>query len=485
MKSMLRWFIGIGLAGVLFAEEKSPAGQGAGAAAPADVAQMKARETGGLDWDAGADLRVRQEASDNLPKRINAQGEGVTAKNDNYLRIRPRVWGQVKNEDFKLYLRVADGFREYFQPRESRNARPPDEVLVDSLYLDLYNLADGWLDLRIGRQDFFGPDGPVYGAGRVICDGTPFDGSRTIFMDAIKATVKFDEKNSLDLLAIYNSAETEMSWGHPYRTDGSEYKERPLTSIHPASKDMDEYGGGLYFRSRSVPEVPFELYAFYKRETKARLAGGARLPGRNTYTWGLRVMPQLTETLSAEVEGAVQAGEKDGGASTSGYMGYAGLTYRPLIDGSSKPFFTGSLYYLSGDKNRDAEGDNDTAWNPLWARWPQFSEMYVYSFMYGVGYWSNLLYPSLEAGVGFAPGHKVRASVGPMYVAVEDDLGGGNGDLLGWLGVVRYDFPLFKNIFGKRGDLTGHVTAEVLDPGDYYVSDTVAYFLRWEVIARF
>ena len=222
MKSMLRWFIGIGLAGILFAEEKSPAGQGAGAAAPADVAQMKARETGGLDWDAGADLRVRQEASDNLPKRINAQGEGVTAKNDNYLRIRPRVWGQVKNEDFKLYLRVADEFREYFQPRESRNARPPDEVLVDSLYLDLYNLADGWLDLRIGRQDFFGPDGPIYGAGRVICDGTPFDGSRTIFMDAIKATVKFDEKNSLDLLAIYNSAETEMSWGHPYRTDGSE-----------------------------------------------------------------------------------------------------------------------------------------------------------------------------------------------------------------------------------------------------------------------
>jgi len=475
MYKALGVFFCAGWAGTLCAQEVKPAPAG-GAQPPQTVQEAK----GGLDWDGGAHLRVRQEISDNLPKRINAQGQGVTAPNDNYLRIQPRVWGQVKNEDFKLYLRVADEFREYFQPRESRNARTPDEVLVDSLYLDLYNLFDDRLDLRIGRQDFYGPNGPVYGAGRVI-----FDGSRTIFMDAIKATVKFDEKNALDLLAIYNSPETEMSWGHPRRRDGSSYKERPLTSIDPRSKDMAEYGGGLYFRSKEFNEVPFELYYLYKRETKARLPGGVKLPGRVVHTWGARVMPKLTETLSAELEGAVQAGEKDGGASTAGYMGYAGLTYRPLLDGTAKPFFIGSLYYLSGDKDRESAGDNDTGWDPLWARWPQFSEMYVYSFMYGVGYWSNLLYPSLETGVGFAPGHKVRASVGPMYVAVEDDLGGGNGDLLGWLGVVRYDFPLFKNIFGKRGELSGHVTAEVLDPGDYYASDKLAYFLRWEVIARF
>jgi len=160
-----------------------------------------------------------------------------------------------------------------------------------------------------------------------------------------------------------------------------------------------------------------------------------------------------------------------------------------MVNMSAKPFITGSCYYLSGDKDRDKAGDNDTAWDPLWARWPQFSEMYVYNFMYGVGYWSNLIYPSLETGLSFAPGHKIRASVGPMYAAADDDLGvttGNNGGTLyGWLGVARYDFPIFKGIFGKRGDLSGHVTAEVLDPGDYYESDKLAYFLRWEVVARF
>jgi hypothetical protein len=57
--------------------------------------------------------------------------------------------------------------------------------------------------------------------------------------------------------------------------------------------------------------------------------------------------------------------------------------------------------------------------------------------------------------------------------------------MYGWFGMARYDFPLWKKIFGKRGDLSGHVTAEVLDPGDYYSSDRLAYFLRWEVVAKF
>jgi hypothetical protein len=434
---------------------------------------------GTLDWDGGADLRIRQELSDNLPL-----AGGSTAKNASYLRIRPRVWGQVKNEDFKFYIRAAEEFREYFQPSESRNYQTPDEVLIDSLYLDLYNLFDGKLDLRIGRQDFFGATGPTYGAGRVLCDGTPADGSRTVFMDAIKATVKFDDKNALDVLAIYNNPDTELSWGHAYKADGSEWDERQLTSINGRSTDLTEWGGGLYFKSKEFARVPFELYYLYKRESKARMSSGTKLQGRIVNTWGTRLTPQLTETLSAELEGAVQAGEKDGGASTSGYMGYAGLTYKPLVDSTSKPYFTGSCYYLSGDNDRGT-GDNDSAWDPLWSRWPQFSEMYVYGTTYGVGYWSNMIYPSLETGVGFSPGHKVKASVGPMYAASDDNLGGGGGDFYGWLGVVRYDFPLFKNIFGKRGDLSGHVTAEVLDPGDYYSSDTVSYFLRWEVVAKF
>ena len=468
MKKALGIVFAAGLAGAVCAQETNPG------SAP----EVKAK-AGGLDWDGGADVRIRHELHDNVPQ-YNANG--AVSDNESYLRIRPRVWGQVKNDDFRLYLRLTDEFREYFHPRESRHSQFPDEVIVDNLYLDLYNLFGDRVDVRIGRQDFFGAQGPVYGAGRVLVDGTPGDGSRTVFMDAIKATVKFDEKNTLDLLAIYNNPDNELSWGHPKRADGSSPKERSLTYNVPGSTGMAEYGGGLYFRSKEFSEFPFEGYYLFKRETHAHLPGGGYQQGRKTHTLGTRLMPKLTETLSAELEGAAQAGEKDWGKAVRGYMGYAGLTYAPEA-GAVKPFCTLSVYYLSGDRHHAAD-DNDTAWNPLWARWPQFSEMYPYHDK-GVCYWSNLIYPSIAAGVGFANGHKVVANVGPMYAAVEDGLGGSDGDLYGWFGMIRYDFPLLRNIFGKRGDITGHVTAEVLDPGDYYTSDTVAYFLRWEVVARF
>ena len=475
MKKVLALVFCASLAGAACAQE-AKSGTVTGTPSPATLA--KKTENAGLDWNAGSDLRVRHELYDNVPQ-YNANG--AVSPNQSYMRIRPRAWGEVKNEDFRLNLRLTDEFREYFQPSESRNAQFPDELIVDNLYLDLYDLFNDRVDLRIGRQDFLGPDG--YGAGRVLMDGTPGDGSRTAFMDAIKATVKIDEKNALDLLAIYNNPDNELSWGHPKGANGSAPKERQLTYNVPGSTDMAEYGGGLYFKSKAFTMCPFDLYYLFKRETKSHL-GATRLPGRDTHTVGTRVMPKLTDTLSAEFEGAAQAGEKDGGASTAGYMGYAGLTYKPLVDTAAKPFLTGALYYLSGDEDHTAKGDNDTSWNPLWARWPQYSEMYPYHDR-GVCYWSNLIYPNITAGSEFSKGHKVSANVGPAYAAAEDGLGGGNGDFYGWFGMVRYDFPLFKNIFGKRGDLSGHLTAEVLDPGDYYTSDTVAYFLRWEVIARF
>ena len=48
----------------------------------------------------------------------------------------------------------------------------------------------------------------------------------------------------------------------------------------------------------------------------------------------------------------------------------------------------------------------------------------------------------------------------------------------GWLETVLYTFPLCK---GSAGELTGHLFLEVLEPGDYYVSDRTAYFFRWQL----
>lgn len=429
----------------------------------------------GLSWDAGADLRLQEEMYDDIPGMLGGDYH-------NYFRVRSRAWGQVENDDFRLYLRFANEFFHTLKPSHDHNYQFPDELFVDNLYLDLNNLFWDRVNLRIGRQDFLGAQGPIYGAGRVLCDGTPADTSRSVYMDAIKATITLDENNSLDLLGIYNSAENYLSTGHSHDPFGNTWNYRPTTMLQfpPPTDDMDEYGGALYFKSRELKEVPFDLYYIFKRETDARLPWGAHISGRSIHTLGLRVAPKFSESLSAELEAAAQAGQKDNGADCHGAMAYGGLTYAPNVGETLKPYFTGACYYLSGDKNR-GETEDDSAWNPLWGRWPQVSELYVYNFMYGAGYWSNLLYPHLQAGVSIGPGHRVGASAGPMFAAVDDNLGGGDGSLYGWLGTLRYDFLLFKGLFGKRGDVYGHILGEILDPGDYYAKDDTAYFVRWEL----
>jgi hypothetical protein len=249
---------------------------------------------------------------------------------------------------------------------------------------------------------------------------------------------------------------------------------------------MDEWGGGAYFHSTELEEMPFDLYWIYKRESKADFKG-ATFEGRRFHTWGALLRPQYTETLSGEFEGAYQAGERDSGESVHGYMAFAALKYAPSVERRAKPYLKPGLYYLSGDTDRSS-GHSDSGWNPVWARYPQMSTLGCFCLKDGYGYWTNLIYPHIETGFRISKRNKLCMAVGPMYVDRKDGLGGGDGNFYGWLGTFCYDFPLLKNILkreDKRGNLFGRLQAEVLDPGDYYVSDQVACFLRLELLATF
>jgi hypothetical protein len=445
-----------------------------------------------LSWDAGGDFRIRQEMYDNLP-RLLPTGP-VQSHNESYFRMRARLWGKLENEDFTIYGRLADEFREYvtaapratgpaWNPRDY--ARTPGEVILDNLYLDVRDLLWDRVDLRIGRQDL------MYGAGRMIFEGTPMDGSRTFFFDAVKAVVKVTEKNTIDVLGFYNSPFT-FGAGNPNPRGGGE--SLPLNSIETWSTGMAEWGGALYFKSKEVKQFPFEVYYIYAERSNYELATGAERQGRWINTLGLRLMPKITDEFSAEFEGAAQYGQKESGATVGGHMAYFGLTYAPTLEclGTAKPYATLATLYLSGDPDKKrgnySVGDNedDHSWDPLWSRYTYFlSEMYAYQNYYGLCYWSNMIYPNLEVGSKWPNKHSVFTSFGPMYTAVQDDLGGGDGALYGYFWRARYDFPLWSKIFGKRGNIFGHVTLEALEPGDYSATDELAYFARWEVSFAF
>jgi len=61
-----------------------------------------------------------------------------------------------------------------------------DEFVFDNLFIEFKTGNNVKSTTRIGRQDI------VQGSRLLILDGTPLDGSRTIYVDAIRQMWKFD-----------------------------------------------------------------------------------------------------------------------------------------------------------------------------------------------------------------------------------------------------------------------------------------------------
>ena len=123
----------------------------------------------GIDYDLGADLRIRQEIMQHvpgLPGDSEHPGAGTgrlspvrRGNYKNHMRFRPRVWGEVKGESeslgaWRLYTRLTDEFRWYVTPRDG-DWTWPDEVVLDNLFIEGKDLFDGFLDLSVGRQDMY------------------------------------------------------------------------------------------------------------------------------------------------------------------------------------------------------------------------------------------------------------------------------------------------------------------------------------------
>lgn len=436
--------------------------------------------------DGGGDIRVREEAFDDIPINTLPPAPGVTRGGENdYFRFRTRLWGSATDGDFKIFGRVANEWRKYSDNPGNDNLWDfEDELVVDQLYLEGSKLLGGKADFRVGRQDL------IYGRGRVILEGTPKDGSRTIYFDAAKLVVRVGEKSTIDLLGIYNEAENDLAISS---------EERDVTGFTKGFNDMTESGGGVYAQFRDMAELPVDLYYLVKDESDWDIASknddGSDVKdadgnvvmdeksGRLTHTVGARLMPKVGQ-VNFEFEGAYQTGEfNDDTQDVSGYMGFGGATWNlPMTIGKAKPYVGAACYYLSGD-DPDTE-DEDEGWNPLWARYPQLSELYVYAFdAEKAGYWSNVLIPHVEAGLRIAPNHKLCLLAG--WMTAPEKNGPGTGDERGMLYTARYDFPLLTGVFGEKDQLYGHLLAEVLDPGDYYNVDDTSYFLRWELVYSF
>ncbi|MEI6970530.1 MAG: alginate export family protein [bacterium] len=410
---------------------------------------------------AGFDLRLREEAFDKF------QLPGASAVPNTYFRIRPRIWAEADLLDnVTLRIRGVDEFRYYIKPsyEDDFNMDAPykfgDEIVFDHIYLDIKGMLKKKLDLRIGRQDL------MYGKGWVMLDGTPGDGSRTLYFNAIKATWKGIDKTTVDAFGLYNPGEDPLAIGN---------EDRNITSYSAAltPNDVAESGAGVYAVCKAF-KIPFDTYGIYKREDGyVDKKTTNNVPAGKIGTVGFRVMPTLctANNISALLEAAYQFGTR-GDADIGAYLVEATLTYAPKV--MLKPSVEAGIYMLSGD---DASTkDKNEGWDPLFARFPQHSDMYV--FWYSGGRWSDLTMPKLTASFWPCEQFKATAMIANLQAAEESSTGGKER---GWLYLLKGEADLSSLFDLSKDALKGHLLLECLKPGDYYAGDDTAYFARWEL----
>lgn len=506
MNMCTRTLVGMWIAGMASAQSVSPKSDAKNEKHAVVVKTPKA--TG---FDVGGDLRLRYDGYDNLPSGPGKIDPGYA----DVAVIRTRVWGKYDfTKDFGIYARIADEFRVYhhnddFNAKKPKNNynRFPDEVFIDNLYMDINNIAD-LVSLRIGRQDM------KYGAKRIISDGTPSDGTRSAYFNAAKATFKVTDKTSSDVFAIYSPPKDQWPtlWG---ANKNGEY-DYPYYLTSPDGNftsdkddDLTEWAVGNYWTIQEQKDFPVEAYAIWKDESRWYKGGQPQtttkeVPGRHYVTLGTRLNPKLTDTLSAEFEGAYQAGRTEKGTkedaqNISAFMLYGGVTYQTK-EVFMKPYITPAVLFLSGDDDRTAynkaggPADTVTGWNPVFARETGIGNLPVK--MYGSSYrWSNLIWPYGESGITPLKGHAFKVQSGPMF-AVEDDTGLGSttDKYRGWYTILVYEATLIKGAFGKRGDIKSRLQAEQMVYGDYQGVSTepattdvpcAGYYLRAELSMSF
>ena len=412
------------------------------------IPQAVPAESGEFKW--GGDFRFRTVYFDHIPYANNIPTVGTEARDgaNSFQRYRTRIFGEYHPSD-TLYFRgrLVNEWRTYQDGSAGEGWGAFDETVIDNLFVDYKH---DMFDVRFGRQDM------IYGTGKVILDGTPKDGSRTIYFDAAKLAYKGIENTTVDFIAMYTRAQDPLALHS---------QDRDIVGLGGGADPYDgvEAGGGVYVKNSGTEQLPWEAYWILKTEEQY-------LPDDHTInTVGTRLMPKWSDgAFDGNLEMAYQSSPD-----MDAFMVDALVGWNIMEDKKGKLGL--GWYHLSED------------WNPVFARWPQYSELYVYSYdTTGAGQWKNVSMPHIDFSISPMKNYKADFLLGYMMAPEADGLGTGNvrGLLFTWWN----KFTITEKLFSQRDELAGHVLLEVMQPGSYYTPEqreNTASFFRFELSYSF
>ena len=303
----------------------------------------------------GLDIRLREEYARNFQSVNKEQGDGALPGPDganawDRQRYRAR-WSMsyAATPDIDIHARWVWEMSTYRHTPGKQHM--DDEILLDRLNITWRNAFDTPLTLVIGRQDL------NFGTGWLVSEGTPSDGGRTQFFDALRATYELTDRIKVDLVGILNY-DTEDKWLHPL----NHYDSKHFTD------KQDEVGGIAYITDQWSESTTAEYYYIYKQDepsTWSKMNASSRGIDDEIHTLGGALSGKFRDNWAYRMEIAKQFGKKNL-ESMSGLGSNNRLTYSLKDDRNSVLHF--DYEYLSGNKPDTSKNE---AFDPLWGEWSQ------------------------------------------------------------------------------------------------------------------
>lgn len=334
--------------------------------------------------EMGLDLRLREVYTENLFSLNKDFGGEEDFNQYHWQRYRTRLSAKVKlDEDVDFNTRLTWEFWGHcapdnsFNPFFSEKNYDFDEAIFDIMNVQIRNAFDMPLTLTAGRQEI------ILGTGWLVLDGTPADGSRTIFFDAIRGTYGLSDNTKVDLIYI-QQYDDEEEYLKPFNHHAVQDR-RHLT------QKGDERGFIFYLTNVTESKQQQELYYIYKNEESSDWAAHYSPGGQDAdiHTIGGRLAGPLGENWSYSLELAKQCGDRNGSnldaLGTNNRLAYA------FNDAKKNELHLG-YEYLSGN---DPDSGEDEQFDTLWGDWPQYQrggdlQSYVWTFEGALGEVTNL-----------------------------------------------------------------------------------------------
>ncbi|OQA01947.1 MAG: hypothetical protein BWY69_01229 [Planctomycetes bacterium ADurb.Bin401] len=417
------------------------------------------------DWlSMGADVRWRHIYAENID---TLNQDALNRDNRwHFTRNRFRFWTKTKfSDDVDFNIRWAWEFRNWDEPTRKDRSTNWDEVIWDNFNLTVRNLFDLPLTMVAGRQDM------VLGKGWLVAEGGPLDGSRTAYFDALRFTYDVpDRQTKIDMVYIFTKA-SEDAWLRPMN-----YQQRHITQ-------QDEQGVIIYVTDKTNPNLQLEGYFIYKHDNPIDTQvtdipdpwPGYWSKKAEIFTLGGALSGPIgqSEHWKFRSEGAVQFGKKQTqqmGTQMRDMQAFGTVNRIEYhFNDAKKNVLRGTFEYLSGD---DPDNSKNTAFDPLWGEWPQWSELYIYTYLLEtmIGETTNLF--RLNVGHSTQLTEKITMDTDYNLLWADENTEknrphqgviefSNSGKFRGHLATWWLKYQITKN-------LRGHFNVEYFMPGNYY-----------------